>query len=295
MNILDDLKLQYRIGGITTKLIFWNVLLFIVPEVVFSLLKLFLINIAYADFIGLSNVISDFLFKPWTIISYSFFHNGFFHLVSNVLMLNFVGRQFTTFFTQKQLFGLYILGGIFGGIIYITSYELLPLLANQHALLVGASASVMAILVATTVYQPLLEVRLMLLGTVKLWHIALVFIAIDLIQLPMENTGGHLAHLGGATFGFLYIKLIQNGTDLTIGVTKLLDFFSNLFSMKEKVPFKKVHRNVKPQPIIKNESKIVTKTKSQQQIDEILDKISKSGYDSLSSAEKEFLFKAGNS
>ena len=295
MNILDDLKLQYRIGGITTKLIFWNVLLFIVPEVVFSLLKLFLINIAYADFIGLSNVISDFLFKPWTIISYSFFHNGFFHLVSNVLMLNFVGRQFTTFFTQKQLFGLYILGGIFGGIIYVVSYELLPLLANQHALLVGASASVMAILVATTVYQPLLEVRLMLLGTVKLWHIALVFIAIDLIQLPMENTGGHLAHLGGATFGFLYIKLIQNGTDLTIGVTKLLDFFSNLFSMKEKVPFKKVHRNVKPQPIIKNESKIVTKTKSQQQIDEILDKISKSGYDSLSSAEKEFLFKAGNS
>jgi membrane associated rhomboid family serine protease len=295
MNVINDLILQYKIGGMTTKLIFWNVLLFILPEVVFAILKLFLVNLNYQSVVGLSNVFLDLLYQPWTIITYSFFHAGFFHLVFNMLMLNFVGKQFTTFFTQKQLLGLYILGGFFGGLIYITSYTFLPLLAHQNAIMVGASASVMAILVATTTYQPFMEVRLMLFGTVKLWHIAIVFIAIDLIQLPMENTGGHLAHLGGATFGFLFIKLIQNGIDLSSGVSKIIDFCINLFSTKEKTPLRTVHRNVKPQNVVKPESKIVTKTKSQQQIDEILDKISKSGYDSLSAGEKEFLFKAGNS
>lgn len=294
MNILDDLKLQYKIGGMTTKLIFWNILLFAVPEIVFSILKLFLVSASYQQYIGLSNVAKDLLLQPWSIISYSFFHNGFFHILTNMLMLNFVGKQFTNYFTQKQLLGLYILGGLFGGIVYVASYELLPLLAHQQALLVGASASVMAILVATTTYQPFMEVRLLFFGSIKLWHIALVFLLIDLIQLPMENTGGHLAHLGGALFGFLYVKLVQNGTDLTIGTSTIIDFFTNLFLSKEKMPFKKVHRNPKPIQVVKTASKIVTKDKTQQQIDEILDKISKSGYDSLTTDEKEFLFKAGN-
>ena len=293
MKILDDLKLQYRIGDMTTKLIFWNIILFAIPEIVFAILNLFLVSASYFDYVALSNVAKDLLYKPWTIISYSFFHHGFFHILTNMLMLNFVGKQFVTFFTQKQLLGLYILGGLFGGLVYVISYETLPLLANQHALLVGASASVMAILWALNTYQPLMEVRLLLIGTIKLWHIAVVFLLIDLIQLPMNNTGGHLAHLGGAFFGFLYIKLLQNGTDATFFVNQIIDGIAGLFSSRKTTPFKKVHRNPKPASSLKPTSKIVTKDKIQQQIDEVLDKISQSGYDSLSQEEKEFLFKAG--
>ena len=293
MSIINDLKLQYRIGDMTTKLIFWNIILFAVPEIIFAILRLFLVSVNYHDYVALSNTGLDLLYKPWTLVSYSFFHSGFFHILSNMLMLNFVGKQFVTYFTQKQLLGLYILGGIVGGLVYIVSYETLPLLANQHALLVGASASVMAILWALTTYQPLMEVRLMLIGTIKLWHIAVVFLIIDLVQLPMSNTGGHLAHLGGAFFGFLYIKLLQNGTDATVFVNKIIDGFLGLFTPNKATPFKKVHRNPKPINTVKTTSKIVTKDKTQQQIDEVLDKISQSGYDSLSQQEKEFLFKAG--
>lgn len=293
MNIVNDLKLQYKIGDMTTKLIFWNLLLFAIPEVVFSLLRLFNVSISYHEFVGLTNNPTDLLYKPWTIISYSFFHSSFLHILFNMLMLNFVGKLFSTFFTQKQLLSLYILGGVFAGMIYIASYYLFPLLANQHTLLVGASASVMAILVATTTYQPEMNLRLALIGNVKLWHIAIVFLILDFIQLPLENTGGHLSHLGGALFGFIYIKALQSGIDLGSGLNTVLDWFANLFSPKKNTPFTKIHRNPKSAKPTKTSGKIVTKDKTQQQIDEILDKISQSGYDSLTADEKEFLFKAG--
>lgn len=293
MSLIDDFKLQYKLGDMTTKLIFWNILLFAIPSVVFALLQLFNFGINYYYYVGLSSNLNQFLFKPWTILTYSFFHNGFFHILFNMIMLNFSGKLFTTFFTQKQLFALYVLGGLFGGILYLLSYLLFPLLQNQNALLVGASASVMAILIATTTYSPYMNLRLALIGNVKLWHIAIVFLVIDLIQLPLENTGGHLAHIGGAFFGFIFIKALQSGTDLSSGFNSVLDFFVNLFSSKKTTPFKKVHKNPKSSNPTKTTSRVVTKDRTQQQIDEILDKISQSGYDSLTKEEKEFLFKAG--
>jgi membrane associated rhomboid family serine protease len=293
MNILDDLKLQYKNGDMATKLIFWNLLLFAIPEIVFAILQLFHININYFNYVALSNHFSDLVLQPWTIISYAFFHGSILHLVFNMIMLHFAGRLFVTFFTQKQLFGLYVLGSLFAGIIYLVCYTFLPSLSNQNTLLVGASASIMAILFATMTYQPFMDIRLALLGSVKLWHIAILYLVVDLIQLPLENTGGHLAHLGGALFGFVWIKFLQNGTDLTSGFNAIVNWFSNFFSSKKATPFKKVHRNPKPINVVKTASKIVTKDKTQQQIDEILDKISKSGYDSLTVDEKEFLFKAG--
>lgn len=293
MNILDDLKVQYKIGDMTTKLIFWNILLFAIPSIVFALLQLFNIHLSYFNYVALSSNFSDLLLQPWTIITYSFFHSGFLHLIFNMLVLNFVGKLFVTFFTQKQLLSLYILGGIFGGIVYLVCYTFLPSLSNQNALLVGASGAIMSILFATVTYQPYMDIRLALIGSVKIWHIAILYLVIDLIQLPLENTGGHLAHLAGALFGFIYIKMLQSGIDLGSGLNAVLDWFATLFSSKKSTPFKKVHRNPKPVNTAKSVSKIVTKDKTQQQIDEILDKISKSGYDSLTADEKEFLFKAG--
>jgi hypothetical protein len=151
--------------------------------------------------------------------------------------------------------------------------------------MVGASAAIMAILVATTTYRPLMNVRLLFFGNVKLWHITAVILVLDFMQFKIENTGGHIAHLSGAFFGFIFIKLLQNGIDLS-------QILTNPFKKSKRAPFRKVHKNyAKSTP--KSSSRIVVKDKTQQQIDEILDKISQSGYDCLTQEEKEFLFKAG--
>lgn len=293
MNVFDDLKLQFRIGDVTTKLIYWNVALFVVPMLFFGLLQLFKIRIDYLDFVSLSTVPRALLWKPWSVISYAFFHNGIFHILFNMLMLNFSGKLFTTFFTQKQLLNLYIVSAIFGGIVYIISYMIFPALANSTVSMVGASGAVMAILVATASYQPTMEIRLLLIGNVKLVYFVLFLLILDLIQLPMNNTGGHLAHLGGAFFGYFYVKQIQNGTDITKWLGWCISYCTTFGMTKKTTPFKSVHVNPR-KPVQKTESKIITKDQTQQKIDLILDKISKSGYDSLDPQEKEFLFKMGS-
>ena len=300
MGILDDLKMEYRIGGITQRLIFWNVGLFAIPMVLFSVLSLFGVDLSFLrwdlaltnDWFSLSSNPENLLWKPWSIISYMFLHAGIFHLLFNMMMLYFAGRLFLTFFTQKQMFGMYILGGIFAGFLYIVSYNLLPAFSVGGSKMVGASAAVMTVLIATAVYQPYYQVRLLLIGTVKLWHIAVVFVILDLIQASGSNAGGHIAHLGGALFGYIYIRLLQKGTDLSSIVTSVIDFFANLFKPKKKTPFKKVYKNnnvSRPASSLTSQPKDIT----QKRIDDILDKISKSGYESLTKEEKDFLSKAG--
>ena len=288
MNILDDLKVQYKMGGFEQKLIYWNCGAFLI-----SILFFYQFRLGFFDFpnwISLSSNASNLLVKPWTLISYGFFHAGFFHLLFNMIVLNFAGRLFLTFFSQKQFLGLYLLSAIFAGIVFIVSYSVFNL--GQNTPIVGASGAIMAILVATATYSPFMNLRLLLIGNVKLWQFTFVILLIDLIQIFVENTGGHIAHLAGAFFGFVFVKLLQNGTDLSKGITFIFDIFATNFGRKKTTPFKKVHRNytLKPEQTV---SKIVTKDKSQQQIDEILDKISQSGYDSLTKEEKEFLFRAG--
>jgi membrane associated rhomboid family serine protease len=286
MNIIDDIKLQYKIGGVANRLIYWNVAVFLI-----SLIFFFQFNLGvfiYPNWILLSSNPGEVLHFPYTLLTYAFLHSGFWHLFFNMSVLNFSSRLFLTFFTQKQFLGLYLLSAIFAGMAFVFGYYFLHL----NATLVGASAAVMAILVAATTYQPLMQIRLFLIGTIKLWHLTAVILLLDAMQVLTENTGGHIAHLAGAFFGFLYIKLLVNGIDLSTNVTRVLDFFVNLFQPSKRTPFKKVHVNPK-KPSTKTASKIVMKDKHQQQIDEILDKISQSGYDALTAEEKEFLFKAG--
>ncbi len=287
MSILDDLKLQYKIGGIANKLIYWNVGFFLVSLVFFYQFKLGIF--IYPHWLALSSVPSEWIIFPWTLFTYAFLHSGILHLFFNMMILHFSSRLFFIFFTQKQYIGLYFLGAIFSGIIYALSSFLL----GSTSVIVGASAAIMAILVAATTYQPLMDVRIPLIGNVKLWHITGVILLLDLMYIGIENTGGHISHLAGSFFGFVYIKLLQNGTDLSKIISSIIDFFANLFKPKKKTPFKKVHKNYKPEPAKQTTSRVVTKDKIQQQIDEILDKISQSGYDSLTKEEKEFLFKAG--
>lgn len=296
MGILDELKSEYKVGGIVQKLIFWNVGLFVIPLIIFSILKLSGIFLPRFDWtlgstqnlFSLSSRFED-LWKPWTLITYAFLHQGFLHLLFNMFMLVFAGRVFLTFFTQKQLFGVYIQSSIISGLLFISGYAVIPALQGIATTIVGASAAIMAILVAATTYAPQYSVRLMLIGTLKLWHIALALVAIDLIYVSAENTGGHIAHLAGALFGFIYVKLLQNGTDLTKSIVATQIFVENLFKPKKKTPFKAVHRNAPPVRTVAKKEKDIT----QKQIDDILDKISKSGYDSLTKEEKDFLFRAG--
>lgn len=286
MSILEDIKLQYRIGGIANKMIYWNVGFFLLSIIFFYQFKSGAFD--FPDWVAISSEPVVVLTRPWTLLTYAFFHYGFLHLFFNMMVLNFSSRLFLTFFTQKQYLGLYLLSAIFSGLCFVLSFYFL----HQTSNMVGASAAIMALLVATTTYQPLMEIRLLLIGNVKLWHITAVLLLLDLLQIQMNNTGGHIAHLSGALFGYIYIKLLQNGTDLSQIINSVVDFFTNLLSPKKASPFKKVHVNPR-KPIVKRESKIVVKDKTQQQLDEILDKISRSGYDSLTADEKEFLFKAG--
>ncbi|MFV5689040.1 rhomboid family intramembrane serine protease [Flavobacterium sp. ZT3R25] len=285
-NILDDLKLQYKLGGIAQRLIYWNVFCFLVSLLFFYQFKVGAFD--FPNWIALSSEPSNFIIKPWTFLTYAFFHDGFWHLFFNMMVLNFSSSLFLTFFTPKQYLGLYLLSAIFAGIAFVAGYYFL----NLSSSIVGASAAIMAVLVATTTYHPLMNIRLLLIGNVKLWHITFVIILIDLMQFRLGNTGGHISHLSGAFFGFIFIKLLQNGIDLSKIVSRILDFFTNLFKKNAATPFKKVHKNYS-KPVEKSTSRIIAKDKAQQQIDEILDKISQSGYDSLTKEEKEFLFKAG--
>ncbi|MBP6557500.1 MAG: rhomboid family intramembrane serine protease [Flavobacterium sp.] len=286
MSIIEDIKFQYKIGGIANKMIYWNVGIFLLSIPLFYQFKQGFFD--YPNWLAVSSEPMTVLTYPWTLLTYAFFHYTFWHLFFNMMVLNFSSRLFLTFFTQKQYFGLYILSAIFSASIFVIAFYFLELTSSM----VGASAAIMALLVATTTYQPLMEIRLLLIGHVKLWHITGVILLLFLLQIGLDNTGGHIAHFSGAFFGYIYIKLLQNGTDLSRTVSAIIDFFANLFSPRKSTPFKKVHVNPK-KPTIKKESKIVAKDKTQQQIDEILDKISQSGYDSLTSEEKEFLFKAG--
>lgn len=283
MNIIEDIKQQYKTGGIVQRLIFWNIGIFVLSIIFFFSFKTKSFN--YPIWLGLFSDKNQLIFRPWTLISYMFLHAGFLHLFFNLMVLHFSGRLFINYFTGRQLLGLYILGGIFSGLIFLISFYIL----GEYSVLVGASGAIMSILIAVATYAPYMLLRMPLIGTVKLWQVAAVIVLLDLIQVPISNTGGHLAHLGGALFGFLYVKLLKNGTDLSKGISKLQDAFEDLISPKKKTPFKTVHKNTSKTTTFTNQTTNI----DQKKIDDILDRISKSGYDSLSKEEKDFLFKTG--
>ncbi len=275
MNVIQKLKSDFQSNGIVHQLIWVHVACFALSIVCFYNFKSSVFE--FSNWIYLSSNTAEVLLKPWTLFSYALLHEGILALLINMIFLRFSGQLFLTFFSKKQLLTVYILSIVFCGLLFVLGYTFL----NKIGFLIGASGAIMALLVATTTFSPHMNLQLLFIGNIKLWYITAVFLLIDLMQLQSVNAGGHLAHLAGAAFGFIYVKLLQNGFDL-----------ANTFAFKKKTPFKKVHKNYQQKPQ-KTASKIILKDKTQQQIDEILDKISKSGYDSLSKTEKEFLFQAG--
>ncbi|WP_034046132.1 rhomboid family protein [Wocania ichthyoenteri] len=233
---------------------------------------------------------SDFILKPWSIITYAFLHGDFFHILFNMLWLYFIGRMFLNLFSAKMALNIYFLGAISGGLLYMLCYTLFPNIFGANSRLVGASAAVRALLIFICAYMPNQEVRFFTFS-LKLWYVGVAIVVLDVLGLFGLNAGGNLAHLGGALLGYYYAKQLLKGKDIGKGFEKLMDAFVSLFKPSKKSPLKTVH---------KNKTKVGGYTKgefnqfnNQKKIDVILDKISKSGYDSLTAKEKEFLFKAG--
>ncbi len=291
MNFREKLFFRFQQFNVAEKLIAFNVIFFVLPLLVNTFLFLFKIPIdSYTVWFELSSSFSELVFKPWTLISYSFLHSGFFHLFFNMYIFLFTSRLFLNLFKSNSLLNVYFLGVIFGGLLFLFSYNFFPAFENSKPYMIGSSAGVMSLLIFMSTYSPNLEVRLIIFN-VKLLYIGIAFMMLDVIQIPYGNAGGHIAHLGGALLGFFYANKLKNGVDIGLPFERIIFKLFNLFQ------FNKTKMNVayKNKSNKKFSGRNYNNSKThQKKIDEILDKISSSGYESLSKKEKDFLFKAGN-
>ncbi|KAA1246455.1 rhomboid family intramembrane serine protease [Aquimarina sp. RZ0] len=298
MALIDDLKLKYKMITIIEKLIVINVVVFVLFYLLNTFAFLFKIpNNSLQDWFVFPKELSEFIVKPWTIITYAFLHSDIWHIASNMILMYFSGRYFVQYLTGKRVLTVYFLGAIFGALLYMLSYNLFPAFSEIGASsLLGASASVMAILIAIATYIPNMTIRLMFLGSIKFWWIAAFFVILDIIQIPVSNAGGHIAHLGGALFGYVYASQLKKGNDIGGWFEKIMDATVSMFTSRKKSPLKTVHKATKTKTASNKRTNLYKekeKNPNQAQIDAILDKISKSGYESLTKQEKDFLFKAG--
>lgn len=220
-------------------------------------------------------------------------HADFMHILFNMLWLYWFGSLFLYFFSGKHLRGLYLLGGICGGLLYMVSYNLFPYFRPvvEYSTMVGASASVLAIVIATAYREPNYQIRLFLFGSVRLKYLALIVVVTDLLFITSGNAGGHIAHLGGALAGLWFAASLSKGKDITAWINALLDAIASLFSKKrwQRKPKMKVHYGANRQ---KDYTYNATKKEQSDEIDRILDKLKQSGYESLTSEEKKRLFDA---
>jgi membrane associated rhomboid family serine protease len=286
MSIIDDLKNTFSMkhNGLN-RLLLVNVILFLAANLTKGILQLS--GHSFSPVFVQLALASDFSYFAehfWTLFTYMFFHLDFFHIFFNMLWLYSFGSVFAEFLGSKRLVAVYVLGGLAGGLLFLLLGAFLPRLGGG---LLGASAGVMAIIIATAVYSPNLQMNVFLLGPVKLKYIALVsFVAFSLLDIT-DNTGGKVAHIGGAAFGFIFALQYRKGNDLTRGLTGILDSLLHLFNRKPKSNVKVAYKRPVPDDVY-NEIKV----NEQKRVNEILDKISRSGYESLSKEEKDFLFNA---
>jgi membrane associated rhomboid family serine protease len=292
-SFIDDLRYEWnRPNNVITRLILINVIVFIFTGIIDLFGRLSITMMHVQNFVNklfmLPPDLLDFALSPWTILSYGFMHGGFLHILMNMLMLYWFGRFVGDYIGAQRLIGLYVWGVIGGGLLFLLSFNTLFTGIKTQGL-VGASAGVYAILVGGATLMPNMRVHLLLLGAVKLKYLAAASIFLSIIAIGLGNTGGNMAHLGGALVGYLFIKQYQRGKDWSIIITKIMDFFTNLWKRRKKVRMKATTYGNKAANQKNAPSAVVP---NQEIIDRILDKISESGYESLTSEEKQVLFRA---
>ena len=284
MTYLNDFKYKYLGFSIAEKIIFLNIIFFLIPYLINTLLFLFNINSkSYIELFLLSPEFNNLIIKPWTVVTYSFIHDGFFHLFWNMLLLYYISRMILNLFSSSTFINIYFLGVIIGGIFFLLSYSFFPVFKGDFSSMGGSSAGVMAAIIFMCAYSPENEIRLFVFN-IKLKYVGILFFVFDIIQIPYGNAGGHIAHIGGAILGFFYARNLINGRDIGSGFENLWKFFLKKRRKKATNKFfldiNKVNKNPE-------------KSYKQKSIDAILDKISKSGYESLSDKEKDFLSRYG--
>jgi len=238
---------------------------------------------------------AKFILQPWTLITYFFTHINFFHILFNMLFLYWFGRLIHEFLGDKRVISLYVLGGIAGGLLYILLYNLLPQFKGltEFTFMLGASAGVFAIVVGAAVFMPNYTLYLLLFGPVRIKYIAIFYILLSFFSIPGANAGGSIAHLGGAAIGFFFIRQLQKGNDLGSWIFRVTGFFKSFFVRQPKIKVSYSSGKARPhQGGVKDKKKKSSPAPDQAEIDSILDKISQSGYESLSKAEKQKLFNA---
>jgi membrane associated rhomboid family serine protease len=234
---------------------------------------------------------SEFVTRPWTIITYMFMHDltGILHILFNMLVLYWFGKLFVEYLGSDKLIALYLLGGIAGAVAYLLAYNTIPFFISQSGGgMVGASASINAIVVATAVLLPNYSFFLLLIGPVKIKYIAGIIVFLSFLGTVGTNAGGNIAHLGGALMGYVYMKQLQSGVNWGGWITTTLDWFKDLFKEKRRVKVS-YRKQAAPDPKVRGGAK---PSYTQEEIDRILDKISAGGYESLTKEEKEKLFNA---
>lgn len=289
MGILDDIKKTFRNGNSLTKLIYINIAVFILITLVAAIGFLLNNPDISATTLNLLSVPSFFkalLLKPWTLFTYMFTHKDIWHILFNMLWLYWFGTIFLEYLDQKKLIAVYLLGGVSGALVYILSFNIFPAFTGvvSESVAIGASASVMAVVIAIAAYVPDYTVHLFIFGKIKIKYMALAIFVLTSIMDFSANSGGKLAHIGGAFFGYFYTINLRQGRDIGKGLNKLIDFFVTLFKPRKKL--KVTHKKAATEYEYNK-----TKTEHQNLINTILDKISKGGYDSLTKEERETLFK----
>lgn len=298
MSIIEDIKYAFRQPNNTLKqLILINIIVFVVLIVTRTILYLTGASGIYGlimQYLALNSFPLTFITRPWTLITYFFTHEGFLHIIFNMLNLYWFGQLVREYLGEKKLLSLYILGGIAGGVLYLLSYNFIPYFADRaaYSMMIGASASVLAIVVGAATLLPNFSFNLILIGPVKIKYIAAFLVLLSISGAVGDNAGGNIAHIGGAVIGWVFVKQLQRGNDMGRPVHAVIGFFSRLFSRRPKL--KVTHRNTgAPTTASRGGGAFGTSGKpSQNEIDRILDKISSSGYESLSKEEKQKLFQA---
>jgi membrane associated rhomboid family serine protease len=289
MAIIDEIKNSFRKGSTLTQLIYINLAVFILVNLVEAGFFLANNHSGFSVFLAQLAVPADLSIlvrRPWTIITYMFTHKGFLHVLFNLLWLFWFGKVFLEYFDGRKLVGVYLLGGLAGAVLYIAAFNLFPVFSQDLALSIalGASASVTAISIAIAAYVPNYTWNLLFIGRVKIiWVAIAVFVLSSLIEFS-ENAGGKIAHMGGALFGYLYTVRYKQGKDMTRGINHLLEYLFGLFKPRPKI--RVTHRKTETDLEYNRR-----KADEQKEVDRILDKIAKSGYSSLSAREKEILFR----
>ncbi len=247
MNFIDKMKYRYQTFGVVERLIVILVACFVLPFLLRTLFFLFSIPFDhFFKWFQLSVSFEDLLYRPWTILTYAFFHGDFGHIFWNLILLYFSGRMMVNLFKPQLFVNTFFLGVLVGGATFVLSYNFFPVFQGQSPQLIGSSAGVMAVLIFMCSYMPYKDLRILMFN-IKLIYIGMLFIALDLIQIPVNNAGGHLAHLGGALIGFIYQRNIVRGNDFGRWISNFWNSVFTLFTFK-RTRVRKVYRSPKPKP-----------------------------------------------